>query len=194
MSMEITKELIEKANNYVPMTAKINFAQAVAPRCIDTMNITAQRNGTEDMDMPSMYKENTERKQRYLLGALLKLYLNIEFDTEIEDDDFLITYSDYDEYAFSITKIERLKSDATIRDKCFDILIDYKMLEKLVNSECFGMINAMNDPITRLVSAMGFGGTPEELEKAMTQLQDVSTEIIDYKDKKLAELTEEENE
>lgn len=190
MSIVITKEQLENAKAYVPFATKVVFAKLVAQRCTEELAISANRDGEKFVDVPNMYKENTERKTRYMMGALLKLYFEMDFETELDDDMFLITPSDYDKYAelHVLNQIERFKHDSELRDKCYDIIFDYKQLEKLVNSECYGLLNALNDSASRLIATIGLLGTPEEMQKAMAELTSITDELETIKQ------TKEENE
>ena len=62
---------------YIPLAEKLAFAEYCGSRCFDRMEIHAS-DGGENVPMPPMYKENAGLKMRYLMGALVKMYLRGE--------------------------------------------------------------------------------------------------------------------
>lgn len=138
----ITKEMMLNARDYLPLAQKEEWAQSCAEKCIDHLAITV---GEEEM--PPMYAVNTGLKSRYLMSALIGFYFNKEFDS----DDAPMSVASYDEWAEAhpLNQIERLKADASLRDKCFDLLSDYKDLEKRLASRIGSFLTVQNDPVLR---------------------------------------------
>lgn len=186
MEFLITEEMINAANDYVPAAEKANLAEEIAEKCFDKLNVTVGGNA-----MPPMYKESSMLKNRYLMGAFIKLYLGIDFETE-DGDALLISMREYDKYAGShiFNQMERMKSKAALRDKCFDIMGDYKILEKTVNTEVYAMLNAMNDFLGRAVLHIGTMATPEAVQEALSQLGSIKEELAEYGKETLPESTE----
>lgn len=184
--MELLKltpeELIFRARSYLPMAQKREFVERVAPKCVNLVSLGAAENGEkQNVMLPDMHMENTERKARFLMGALVKLYLKIDFDGAEGDPD-LLSWDDYDRFAGNhvINQIERMKSDRDVRDKCFDLLQDYRVLEKMLNTEVYGMLQVQNDPLTRFLAYMQMTTTPENIRKMQEQTEKLQAELQSY--------------
>ena len=143
--MEITKGMILEAHDYVTNAAKDSWVDRVAPNCFNRLSISA-----DDEQLPAMYMVNASLKSRYLMSALVSLYLGVTYDAE-DDDPLLMTEAEYDKWACShaICQIDRWKRDADVRDKCFDLLYDYHELEKRLSSQITGLLTVQNDPVVR---------------------------------------------
>ena len=135
--------------------------------------------------MPNMYIEDTFAKSRYLMAALCVLYLGIPSDKLDKEsgDDWLMTDAEYDHYAMShiVNQIERMKSNAELRDKAFDLLRDYRDLEKRLNTAIYNTMAVMNDPINRLFQKLAFDMSPEALEAQKKELERLQQEMEDIK-------------
>jgi len=177
----ITEEQMANVNTYVPIRAKSEWVGLVAEKCFDVMNINATL-GDEDITMPGMYKENSETKSRYLMGVLVKLYLRGTWETGEDEDEWLMPIDEYDKWAGGhiFSQIEKFKSNQELRDICFNLLNDYKDLERRLNTEIHGLLLAMNDPATRQMAAMQLSMTPEAMEKAINSLNESRDALIEY--------------
>lgn len=69
-----------------------------------------------------------------------------------------------------LNQIERMKSVPALRNAAFDLLQDYKMLEKMLNTEVYNMLRVMNDPVTRFSNAMQAQTSPEAMQKSLDEL------------------------
>lgn len=143
--MEITKEMIEKARDYVTNAEKQKWVDTTATKCFDQLSIKL---GEETL--PTMYMVNASIKSRYLMTALISLYFGEKFKGD-ETDEGLMCEEDYDKWAGShiVCQIDRWKRDADIRDKCFDLLHDYHELEKRLSSQITGILTVQNDMVVR---------------------------------------------
>lgn len=179
--MESIEKIMQNAESYVPIRKKTEFVHYCAERCFDKLNITAASGNDTLSAMPPMWKENSELKARYMMGGLLKLYLKQESQTD-ENDEWLLTEQEYDRWAAAhlLNQIERMKSNASLRDKCFDLLQDYKTLEKMLNTEVYGLIRVMNDSVSRIIAQIQASTTPESMKNAMTQLEQSKKEYEKY--------------
>ena len=177
----ITAEDIEKAREYVPFAEKEAFVATVADKCFDKLNITAS-SGDENTPMPPMYKENTGLKMRYAMSAFVKMYLNKEVDT-VEGDEYLMSLDDFDRWAGGhiFNQIERLKNTSSdLRNKCFDLLQDYKTLEKMLNTEVYSLLQVMNEPVNRILSHIGATASPETMMGLVEELKGLQSEFEKY--------------
>ncbi len=178
-NIEVLKEndVLTQARAYVPNGEKAGFVEYVSTRCFDRMELTTE----EGEAVPPLWKENAARKMRYMTAALARLYLALP----VGDDRWELTDEMYDRLAESqlISQLERLKKSTknpVLRDKIYDLLADYRVLEKLLNSECFGLLNAMNDTVARLKSLLSAAVTPEALQAIQAQAEEVKGELDAY--------------
>ena len=174
-NFEITREVVLGAEQYVPLEAKMAFARTVAEQCCDVAQTTFSLNGT-DLMVPDVRVENSALRQRYLMGALYGIYLKVPYEP-VKNTEWLMAQDDYNRAAsqFPMNQLERLKSDAAVRDKVFNILRDFKELERFVNAEIGNTLTIGNDVVARIIAALSMSVTPQALEaltKAEEALQD----------------------
>lgn len=171
----ITKEMLLTARDYVPNAVKEAWVGEKAKLCFDRLEIKA-----DGEKMPNMFLLNTGLKARYLMTALIDLYFRLEYEQD-ENDAGLMSEDDYDRWAGShaINQIERLKSDAEARNKCFDLLSDYKDLEKRFSSQLNGLLAVQNDTVLRTAEYAKTQST-----EAMPELAKALQELGDYASKK----------
>lgn len=179
----LTEEhLRDVAVSYVSMRDKEEFIKDVSPGCFDKMEI-----GTENGDpLPPFYKESAVRKHRYMTAALMKLYLHLPVDLVEDGGPWDITDETYEaaSRSFLISQLERIKkrtADKELQDKIYDLLADYKLLEKLLNAECYGMLPAMNDTVSRFQMMMSAQTTPEAMEALLKATEEMKRELEEYK-------------
>lgn len=170
---EITKEILLGAKSYVPLHEKERFARTVAERCCDVATSRFSYDGAEIL-APEMRVENFGLRQRYMLGALYGIYLGVAFDP-VKDTEWCMAANEFDWAAstFPMNRLERFKSDAALRDKVFDLLRDYKELDRMVSVEIGNVIATNNDTVARLLMALSMAATPE----AISQLADSEQQI-----------------
>ena len=163
----MTKERVLGARDYLPLAEKNAWVGHAAERCFSALKIEAQGNA-----MPDMYMPNQAKKSRYLLGALAGNYLGLkESDGAAfeETDDALLTEESYDLLAGShlLNQLERWKSDAEARNKCFDLISDFRELEKRLNAEISSLLSVQNDTVIRqsMATEADMKQIPEILEK-----------------------------
>ena len=179
----LTEEHLREASvSYVPMRDKEEFIKDVSPGCFDKMEI-----GTENGEpLPPFYKESAVRKHRYMTAALMKLYLRLPLDLVEDGGDWDITDGCYEAAArsFLISQLERIKkrtADKELQDKIYDLLADYKLLEKLLNAECYGMLPAMNDTLSRFRMMMSAQTTPEAMDALLKATEEMKRELDEYR-------------
>ena len=174
----LTEELIrDKARSYVPMAEKEAFVRGVSDNCFDRIAI-GSGNGE---DVPPMWKENAFIRQRYLAGALARLYLGLEIATE-EGDEWLPTTEEYDRITSGcpmnqLDRIRRASKDTAVRDKCYDLAYDFKTLERLLSAEIAGMKPAANDMLSRFNCMIEAQTTPEAFEKLAASASELQKEL-----------------
>lgn len=179
----VTEEVIrDKAVSCVPIAAKREWVSNVVVQCFDPINIA----GVTGVDeMPPMYKENTFQRYKYLAGAVVKLYLGEDFTPVSEDDPWMMSDETFDFFCSSkplaqIERIRRTSKDNAIKDKCFNLLQDYKDLRDMLLNEIHGLMRAMNDTLSRFQMLIAAQTTPEYVEKLTNELNAVQSELAEY--------------
>lgn len=185
----ITEEDILNANDYVPLSKKSEFVAYAAQRCFERIEMSASQNDDSTTQLPAMYKENSILKSRYLMGALVKMYLKKDYEP-IGGDDWLMSQDDYDRYAGGhiLNQIERMKQKGgNVRNIAFDLLQDYHDIEKKLNAEIYGLMQPMNDVVARLVAyvndAMAEAVKSGAMKRTAEEIEQLKDEIAEYKEK-----------
>lgn len=166
---KLTEEGLLAARDYVPLMEKAAFAAECAGRCFDRMEVRV-----ESGQVLPYFKENVERRSRYLMGGFVKLYLGADFEP-VEGETYLMSADDYDRWAGGhiFNQIDRMKGKGPeLRDKAFDLLADYRDLEKMLKTEIYGMLQAMNDPVSRFQDLAAQSMTPEAVQKTLNDLKE----------------------
>lgn len=159
------KEVFSKANAYMPLMVKTEIVSHCAERCIDRVVVNTGEKFRGDT--PPMYRENGQRKRRYLLGILARAYLRLNFDG-CGGDRWLMSADDYDWVGGVqlINQIDRMKKQSdTLRDKAYDLLADYRDLEKMMNTEINANLSIMNDVVARMSMSAASAMTPESVQE-----------------------------
>ena len=166
MKIEITSEMMQAARDYVPLEEKEAWVSESAPNCFDRIAISV-----DDESMPEMYMVNTGKKSRYLMGALAKLYFGAEDIGADADNEWLMSVEKYDEWAGGhvFNQIERWKRDADFKFKAYDIMYDYKDLEKRMSTQISSLLAVQNDAVIR--QARQSADMMRELPALLTELK-----------------------
>ncbi len=176
-TLTITKETVKKAETYLPLAKKSEIAAEIARTCI-TLIETRMTVGNLPVEVPDYTGTDTALKARYLLGALYKFYLGIEFEPA-EGTDFLLSEDDYDRAGAShpLNALERLKADKETKDKCFDLLRDYKELCEMCRTALADNIAARNNPVLNYLAAQAMTFTPEAMKQLSNAEKHLRKEI-----------------
>lgn len=184
--IKLTTQDVLQGKDYLTLAEKTAFVAHAAERCFDRMNVSLD-NGAGGLDLPMapMYKENTDRKGRYLMGLLARGYLGQAFQPA-EKDPWLMSQDDYDRWAGGhvLNQLERMKGQrGEARDKVFDLLADYRDAERRLNTEIRGMLTVMNEPVNRILATMQAQTTPEAFLEGKKKLDELAEELKAYRDK-----------
>ena len=117
--------------------------------------------------------------------ANLKTYMrrvNEDADTLLvtnadpEDNVVVMSADDYDLVGGvqMVNQIDRMKkqSDA-LRDKAYDLLADYRDLEKMLNTEINANLAVMNDVVARMAMSSAAAMTPESMKELVELAEQV---------------------
>ena len=173
-------------NTYMPLSLKVKVAEEIADGCITRYRNVVRYGGGTDSSAPAdasaqndkggqiaratdvyenvLCAENPAKRWRYMMGVLLNFYLGMSFEP-VEGEKWLMSQDDYDRAAAKhpMNELERMKSDAGARNAVFDLLRDYKDLDRLVGNEIAARIASYNDILPRLVELLTLTATPEAL-------------------------------
>lgn len=176
------EDLKNKVNTYIELAAKTEWVSLVSDSCMDKVALSFM-----DESMPNMYMENADRKSRFLLGFFLRLYLHYNWEhSEGEDqiDEWLVPYDEYDKWmrGHLFAQIEKFKSDKDVKDICFNLLAEYKDVERRLNNEIYGKLQVKNDPVTRQIMQQQMSMTPEAIEELFNGLKEAQSAFDEYKE------------
>lgn len=171
-----------KWETYIPLLRKQEIAEHIAAGALVRYR-SAVDYGGEELFHDAVTAEDVPTRWRYMMGVLLKYYLHIDFEP-VEGEDYLMAADDYDRAASThiLNVLERMKSDAAARDKVFDLLRDYKDLERMVSAELNAQLAARNDILPRILQVLTQTATPA----ALANLQEMEGKLGDEA-KRLAE-------
>lgn len=175
----LTKEIIEKANDYIPLQRKHIWCRNVASVAIQNVTINGGEKSQSAFATPDRYEENTMARQMALASALAQNYLHV-YDVKT-----VLQEKDYDEILSShlVNQLERLKGDRDIRDKVFNILYDFGELKKMLNTEIYSRLGHFNDTLGRAFVAMSMSD-PQNLEQMSEDLKAIGVAVSDYEKRK----------
>lgn len=170
---KLTDKIFDNARDYVPLLEKTAFVNECAGNCFDRMEVKL----SSGEHIP-YYKENVERRQRYLMGGFVTLYLGLKIEPVDADkgEKYLLSADDYDRWAGGhiFNQIERVKAKGgSARDKAFDLVSDFRDLEKMLKTEIYGMLQAMNDPVTRFQEQAAAAMTPQALQDTADEMKEL---------------------
>ncbi len=169
MEIEITKEKLLAAKDYMTNREKEQWVSQTAPKCFDRLEITADGEA-----QPPMYMVNSGLKARYLMSVFARHYMGEDFTAD-SNDSALMSEADYDRWAGShvMNQLDRWKHDGAVRNKCFDLLEDYHELSKRLTAQLNGLLAVQNDTVIRqndYLKKQTLEALPD-LVKALSELQ-----------------------
>ena len=175
---EITKEIMANADTYMPLALKELISISKARECvketnyIQPMGVDTQFKG--EYGMGPMYCESPSTKARILMTCLMVFYLKVWPDST----DMICSLDDYDAWskAHVLNQIERFKS-TEYREKAFDIISDYREMERHLNSAIYSVLRELNDPVKRFMEAFGAMGSIEGIQEAVKSIEEAKDGI-----------------
>ena len=185
------EDLKDKVTTYIELAAKTEWVSLVSDSCMDKVELSYMGE-----TMPIMYMENADRKSRLLLGFFLRLYLNWNWEHEENEDaaeQWLVPYDVYDKWmrGHIFAQIEKFKSDKDVKDICFNLLAEYKDVERRLNNEIYGKLQIKNDPVARQIMQQQASVTPEAIEQLFDGLKEAQAAFDEYKEAKGEQLAQE---
>lgn len=183
---KITHEMMVKADTYIPVATKELIASTVARACVKP---TCMIHGYDEKDeayyngewgLTPVYCESASSKARIMMTVLCVYYLHAWGD----DSKLMCSPEEYDAMASAhiLNQIERYKS-GEFREKAFDLLSDYREMEKYMNSAIYAVLREMNDSPKRIMEALGNTATPEGLAQTLESIK-VTEEAIEQENER----------
>ena len=172
----LTKEIIQKANDYIPIERKHIWVRNVAAAVVVPVTV---KSGDSAVVLPDRHEENTMARTMAMASVLAQNYLGVY------SEETVLQAADYDEIMSShlVNQLERMKSDKELRDKIFNILYDYSELKKMLNTEIYSRLGHLNDTLARALVALQ-SVSPEGMEEAAKQAQELKAIVHEYEKKK----------
>ena len=179
----LTEDSVKNAVSYVPLKTKEEFCDYCSVRCMEKVQITMT--DSQGSAMPDMWIENTSAKSRCLMTALLVLYLGYPVK-EVEREEgnlWLMTEEMYDTCGMShiVNQLDRMKGTAAVRDKVFDLLRDYRELEKKLNTAIYSNLSIQNDAANRIFMKLAMDVSAEALEEQKKALEELRQQFDELK-------------
>lgn len=191
----LTEETVKAATTYAPLSAKEQFVEHCTMKCLQRVQVNMD-DGSGGA-MPNMYMEDTSVKARYLMSALAVLYLGTPIkELPSEDGDiWLMTAEEFDRWGAShvLNQLDRMKGNAELRDRVFDLLRDYRDLERRLSTSVYNTIRIMNDPANRIFQKLQMDTSNEALEAQKKNLEELMAEFEKMKSEKETPATDTEN-
>lgn len=180
---ELTKEIMGKAETYVPIAMKEMIASDSARACIKPTNLIHPHDmsATElTYGLQPVYCESPSAKARIMMTILMVFYLK-EWD---DSHQLMSDAEEYDKIASShiINQIERYKS-GEYREKAFDILSDFKETERYLNSAIYSVLRELNDPVKRFMEAMGDISSYEGIQRTLDSIKQSQEKIEEERER-----------
>lgn len=162
MYVKITPEIIEKASDYIPLMEKQKMAETIGQKCVARVQMTMVGADGQRKSLPDRYQEMQVTTNLYLMGILAKCYLHIPYDGDgdtQEDNPYYglqMAANMYDVWGCShvMNQLEQLKMDKNCKDKVYNILYDYRKLQRMISAEIELAVGHQNDVVWRLLDAM----------------------------------------
>jgi len=168
---DVTKEMLEGARDYVPLAEKRTFCREAAKLCLERLELET----ADGEAVPPVFRVNPWRRTRCLATALCGLYLRQELEVSVDEDGvgWMVSEEEMDRVGGShvMGQIQRFKSDAALRDKCFALLEDYRTLEAGLDAELDALLLAQNDGVAR--NAMATRAAMAELPAVLEALKEL---------------------
>ena len=171
----ITEEDVINANTYIPGADKEEFSRNIAVLCAEPVEV---RVGDAELALPNRARENRRLRQQFQMG-ILATYLRKDFHYQMVKFNggeeaplaMCMEAGECDEWASShvFNQLERIKKGKNheAANKVFDLLYDYKALESMISVAIRDELDAINDPLARIMQYIVTEASTEALKKAM---------------------------
>lgn len=181
--VKITPEIIDQACDYIPLMEKQKMAETIGQKCVARVQMTMVGTDGRKKGLPDRFQETQLLTNLYLMGILAKCYLHIPYDGDgdtREDNPYYglqMPLNVYDRFAGShvMNQLEQLKTDKACKDKIYNILYDYRKLQRMISAEIEMAVEHQNDVVWRFLNVMEMNAQ-ESLLKDMEESAEMSDE------------------
>lgn len=191
--INITREDIERAKDYLPLEIKETMVRLMAPLCLEQVR---NPNSSGARPLPDIVRESRKMRQQCLMGVFAQWYMGRKIEMQIAsyvDNDgktqekpinYCMSADEYDKWAGShvMNQMERWKrAKNTVSNKVFDIMYDFKAFENMLLGAIRDEIDARNDPALRMMQMMDAQTSPETLRETLKVMQEAGEYLEERK-------------
>lgn len=191
--INITREDIERAKDYLPLDIKETMVRLMAPLCLEQVR---NPNSSGARPLPDIVRESRKMRQQCLMGVFAQWYMGRKIEMQIAsyvDNDgktqekpinYCMSADEYDKWAGShvMNQMERWKrAKNTVSNKVYDIMYDFKAFENMLLGAIRDEIDARNDPALRMMQMMDAQASPETLRETLKVMQEAGEYLEERK-------------
>lgn len=191
--INITREDIERAKDYLPLEIKETMVRLMAPLCLEQVR---NPNSSGARPLPDIVRESRKMRQQCLMGVFAQWYMGRKIEMQIAsyvDNDgnakekpinYCMSADEYDKWAGShvMNQMERWKrAKNTVSNKVYDIMYDFKAFENMLLGVIRDEIDARNDPALRMMQMMDAQTSPETLRETLKVMQEAGEYLEERK-------------
>lgn len=187
MDFVITKEILEAAEDYLPLAVKTSLAKQQAETIVQAgKEMTGIRtDGGNILPMPPRYFADEAARSILEMSIFTAMYLKCEPVTDGKID---LTIDQYDYYAGShiFGQLNHLKgelgrTDPELKTKIINMVSDFNDYQKRLTAEIRALMTMYNDPVDRFMAMNAAMTTPEGMEGLLGELKDAAEALEEYK-------------
>lgn len=191
--INITREDIERAKDYLPLDIKETMVRLMAPLCLEQVR---NPNSSGARPLPDIVRESRKMRQQCLMGVFAQWYMGRKIEMQIAsyvDNDgktqekpinYCMSADEYDKWAGShvMNQMERWKrAKNTVSNKVYDIMYDFKAFENMLLGAIRDEVDARNDPALRMMQMMDAQTSPETLRETLKVMQEAGEYLEERK-------------
>lgn len=183
----VTKEMLEAANDYIPVAKKTALARQQAEICVQrAKEQTGVRTEAGDViPLPPRYFADEMARSVLEMSIFTTLYLGCE---AMDGDNITMDTDRFDYYAGShlfgqlnALKGEYGKTDPALKKKIGDMIADFNDYQKRLSAEIRNLMTLYNDPVDRFMAMNAAMTDPETMKGLLSELKDAAEAVEEYK-------------
>ena len=189
MDFVVTKEILEKAVDYLPLSMKTSIAKRQAAACVQKSaeQTAVKTDGGTILPLPPRYFCDEGIRSILEMSLFTSLYLRTEPG---DGDEIAMTGKRYDYYAGShvFGQLTAMKSGTFGRDnpalktKIINMIADFNDYQKRLTAEIRALMTMYNDPVDRFIAMNAAMSTPEAMQGLFEELKEAAADVEKYKD------------
>lgn len=194
----VTKEMLEQAEDYLPLATKTSLAKQQAETCV---LMSQERSGVKTdngniIPLPPRYTADESVRSMLEMAVFTSLYLKCKPMVEAPDGEtpqITMDPGNYDYYAgnhifgqLNAMKGELGKTDPALKAKIINMIADFNDYQKRLTAEIRVLMTMYNDPVDRFMAMNAALATPDSMEGLLHELKDAAEAIETYKEEREA--------